>query len=132
MYMYICVRRYRSEILNLTVLHDSCPLVLVFNVPYVDWTYCCISGQVYFTHTGACEIVFCGEKLRVQHFWGGGWEWGLALHKLSQVPNYSRGGGVLFLYLGINRRTTGMGHLLDQSNISMGCNFHQSVMSIGR
>ena len=38
----------------------------------------------------------------------------------------------LFLYLGIHRRTAGMGQLFDHLNILMGCNFHQSVyISIG-
>jgi hypothetical protein len=43
----------------------------------------------------------------------------------------TRGGGV-FLYLGIRRRTAGMGHPFVKSNISMGCNFHQSLISMGR
>jgi hypothetical protein len=48
------------------------------------------------------------------------------------IDNPGGGVGVLFLYLGIHRHTVGMGHLFDQSNISMGCNFHQSVKSMGR
>jgi hypothetical protein len=32
----------------------------------------------------------------------------------------------------VHRRTAGMGNLFDQSNISMGCNFHQFVISMGR
>ena len=40
--------------------------------------------------------------------------------------------GGLFLHLGIHRHTAGMGQLFDQSNISMGYNFHQSVLSMGR
>jgi hypothetical protein len=40
--------------------------------------------------------------------------------------------GGLFLYLGIHRRTARMENLFDQSNISLGCNFHQSVISMGR
>jgi hypothetical protein len=38
----------------------------------------------------------------------------------------------LFLYLGIHRRTARMGHLFEHSNISMGCYFNQSVISMGR
>jgi hypothetical protein len=43
---------------------------------------------------------------------------------------YSPGG--IVVDLGVHRRTAGMGHLFDQSNISMGCNFHQPVVSMGR
>jgi hypothetical protein len=39
------------------------------------------------------------------------------------------GGGELFLYLGIHGRTTGMCNLFDQSNLSMRCNFHKSVIN---
>jgi hypothetical protein len=41
--------------------------------------------------------------------------------------------GVGFSYnLGILKRTPGIDNLFDQSNISKGYNFHQSVISMGR
>jgi hypothetical protein len=55
---------------------------------------------------------------------------------VDDVTNKSRepggGGGGVLQYVGVHRRTAGMGILLDQSNISMGCNFHQSVISMDR
>jgi hypothetical protein len=54
----------------------------------------------------------------------------LLRHTRGSGGSFPRGG--LFLYLGIHRRTAGMGHLFDQSNILMGCYCHQSVTSMGR
>jgi hypothetical protein len=61
------------------------------------------------------------------------------VHRLElkrNINTWARGGGggglSKVLYIGIQSRTAGMGQLFDRSNISMGCNFHLSVISMGR
>ena len=51
---------------------------------------------------------------------------------ITERPPPPWGGGGLFLHLGIHRRAAGMGHLFDESNISMGCHFYQFVTSMDR